>query len=80
MNDKKLAKIRNYLKVALLPYWRSGTERIVGGNVSISDIELALKIDTLKGYKQLVFDLYEDENDDEAETLERLIAEAEKTK
>ncbi|CAJ0841061.1 22219_t:CDS:2 [Entrophospora sp. SA101] len=59
---------------------------ITGGNISVSDIEIALKTDTLKGYKTLVRDLYKDENDKEAEIIkprkdvEEVITPAQKTK
>ena len=76
MNDKRFEKIRDYLKV-ILSYWQSGTERVAGGNVSSSDIKRALEIDTLQGYKDLVFDLYEDDNDKTARKLEKLIEEVE---
>lgn len=77
MNNEKLKKISDYLRT-VLAYWKSGTERVAGGNISSTDIELALKTNTLEGYKELVFELYKDENDTEAETLEKLIEEAEK--
>ena len=77
MNDKKFEKIRNYLE-PILSYWQSGTERVEGGNISSSDIKIALEANTLEGYKKLVLDLYEDGNNKQAEKLEKLIEEIEK--
>jgi hypothetical protein len=77
MNNQRFEKIKNYLE-PILSYWQSGMERVAGGNISSIDIEKALKTDTLQGYKDLVFELYKDENNKTAEKLEKLIEEVEK--